>query len=237
MSIAPLLLSPLCIFFRDCPLAIDVWNIFIDHHLLDRFYNLDFNNWVQTNLSNSFSSSCSFTWNKVWVVDVWQLWFWRNALVHIRDFRRPFRPVEIIRQILCDFDQGKILLESHIESHVQRSILVTWNKPDAGWVKLNCDGALKSASGCASCGGLLRGVDCRWIRGFCRFLGDVSIHKAEAWAMLEGLRLATSFGVAQLIFESDSLLLVNVVNELANCPVEIQGIVHSASDALACFHR
>lgn len=93
--------------FCDFPLAVDVWNLFIDYHL-DEFYNLEFNEWLHNNLSHSFASTCSFTWNRVWAVTVWQLWVWRNALVHRLDFRRPFRPAEIIKNILNNYDQGRI---------------------------------------------------------------------------------------------------------------------------------
>lgn len=114
--------------------------------------------------------------------------------MHNRDFRRPYRPAKIIKQVLCDFDHGKILLESHSDKIVQRNFLVTWEKPDEDWIKLNCDGALKFAYLRAGCGGLLQGADGYWIQGFCRFVGDILIIKAKAWALLEGVRLASTCG-------------------------------------------
>lgn len=63
--------------------------------------------------------------------------------MHSRDFRRPYRPVEIIKQTISDFDQGKMSLDSYSISQVHRSHWVTWEKPEEGWIKLNCDGSLK----------------------------------------------------------------------------------------------
>lgn len=52
--------------FHDCPLTVEVWNIIVDHD--SRIYNLDINNWVYSNLTNSFLYSCSFTWNRIWAM-------------------------------------------------------------------------------------------------------------------------------------------------------------------------
>ncbi|KAK8496590.1 hypothetical protein V6N12_003523 [Hibiscus sabdariffa] len=46
---------------------------------------------------------------------------------------------------------------------------INWCPPDAGWVKLNTDGARFSVDGRASCGGVLRDHNGVWIRGFTRF--------------------------------------------------------------------
>lgn len=220
---------------RDCPPAIELWNSLVDFNCLDNFYALDIKNWVESNLNNLFSSSCNFTWNKIWSVGVWQLWYWQNALVHNRDFRRPTRPAEIIKQTLFNFDQGINMLQPQIEKHEQRNNLIIWEKPYVSWVKLNCDGSLKLDPRRAGCGGLLRNSGGSWIRGFSRHLGNCSILKAEAWAVLEGIRLAEQCGVVKLCLESDSALVVNAINDPSNCPVEVFGIVRRARMMLESF--
>lgn len=145
--------------FQDCPLAVNVWNLFIDHHHADKFYNLNFSDWIQSNLTNSYSSSYNFIWNRIWTVGVWLFWFWRNAYVYSVGFSRLFRPAKIIIHNLLDYDQGKSLLGFSMINRVQRNIMVTWTMPSDGWLKLNCDGALILSSLCAGCGGLLRESD------------------------------------------------------------------------------
>lgn len=86
-------------------------------------------------------------------------------MVHNRDFRRPYRPAEIVKQFVYDFDKGEVLLESQPDRNLQNRFLVTWEKLDEEWTKLNCDGALNFVSHRASCDGLLRGADGQWIRG------------------------------------------------------------------------
>lgn len=40
---------------------------------------------------------------------------------------------------------------------------IDWEKPIAGWICLNLDGARKDRGGMAGCGGLLRDSDGRWL--------------------------------------------------------------------------
>ena len=113
--------------------------------------------------------------------------------------------------------------------------MVTWIVPDEGWIKGNANGSLISNSFCAGCGGLLRDEHGNWISGFSRFLGRVSIIKAEAWALLEVSRLAATKNVANLALESDSLIVVNALSDSSNCPVEIMGIIREIRNALSSF--
>jgi len=73
------------------------------------------------------------------------------------------------------------------------------------------------------------------MRGFCRYLGDVSIIKAEDWAILELVRMATAMGIKKIMLESDSCIVVDAIKEPTNCPVEIHGIVKETIHRLATF--
>lgn len=136
---------------------------------------------------------------------------------------------------MCNFDQGIRFLHPQIEKQEHNDNLIIWEKPDENWVKLNCDGSLKSDPCRAGCGGLLRNSGGSWIRGFSQHLGNCSILKAEAWAVLEGIRLADHCGVGKLWLESDSSLVVNAVNDPSKCPMEVFGIVRSVHVMLESF--
>lgn len=82
---------------------------------------------------------------------------------------------------------------------------------------------------------MLRRSDGSWIQGFSRYLGEVSVIKAEAWALLEGVRLVAESGVGNLIMESDSLLLVEAIKASVNYPAEIEGIVQRVRNLFEQF--
>lgn len=123
------------------------------------------------------------------------------------------------------------------ESIQKEEIAVGWHKPASGWVKLNCDGARKRDPVVAACGGLIRDCDGAWVGGFCRFLGVASVLKAEAWGLLEGIRLASYLALDSLDIECDSKVLVDAVNGgAATCP-EIRNIVEDVHCTLLAFRR
>ena len=234
-DICPSLVESSLHVFRDCPPAVDLWNSMIDYNCLDSFYEMSLSQWVESNLNNLFTSCYNFTWNRIWSMGVWHLWYWRNVMVHNRGFRRPIRPAEIIKQELSNFDQGISLLHPHITEQHQNNNLIIWEKPTENWTKLNCDGSLKTHPYRAGCGGLLRNSNGSWIHGFYRHLGHCSILKAEAWAVLEGVRMAELRGVEKLEIESDSSLVVKAVNDPESSPVEIFGIVRNICVILENF--
>lgn len=87
----------------------------------------------------------------------------------------------------------------------------------------------------AGCGGLLHNGDGWWLGGFYIFLGSCSILKAEAWAVLEGMCLASDLGVELLEVDSDSLVLVNAVNGGWGCTIDILGIVNAILSLKSAF--
>lgn len=83
-----------------------------------------------------------------------------------------------------------------------------------GWIKLNSDGASKSSSSVAACGGVFRDSNGNWILGFAKRLGHASPFLAELWGILLGLQLAADLGFDKLEIELDSISVVNVLNNI-----------------------
>lgn len=92
---------------------------------------------------------------------------------------------------------------------------VSWTKPQPGWTKLNVDGSCSSATGLAGCGGLLRDQAGNWMTGFQYRIGCCSPEVAEAWGILQGLRLASRMGVRNLIVECDSKHIIDLLRSSA----------------------
>lgn len=102
---------------------------------------------------------------------------------------------------------------------------VKWSKPDAGWFKINTDGALKSNS-LAAGGGLLRDNLGNPVWGFSDFYGDCSILEAELKVIETGLRLCWTQGYRKVWIETDSKVSITLINQ-SNGPWGVQYILQS----------
>lgn len=68
--------------------------------------------------------------------------------------------------------------------------MVSWKYPQAGWLKINTDGASKGNPGLASSGGVIRDESGNWCVGFSLNIGICSAPLAELWGVYYGLYLA-----------------------------------------------
>ena len=89
---------------------------------------------------------------------------------------------------------------------------VKWSKPPEGWFKLNSDGASCGNLGKAGGGGLIRDCSGKWLKGYARSIGLATSVSAEFWALRDGLKLALSEGIQNLIVELDERVVVDLVN-------------------------
>ncbi|KAL6144452.1 hypothetical protein ACLB2K_055145 [Fragaria x ananassa] len=96
-----------------------------------------------------------------------------------------------------------------------------WKKPPEIFFKLNVDGTRVSLTGKIGAGGVIRNHYGDWISGFQINLGVGEILDAEAWGLFQGLKLAVSLNINNLIIESDSAILVQLMNnsEFGNHPL------------------
>ncbi|XP_009774155.1 uncharacterized protein LOC107768948 [Nicotiana tabacum] len=96
--------------------------------------------------------------------------------------------------------------------------IVYWQKPHVGWVKLNVDGCSKGNPSPAGGGGLIRDHHGILIEAFAEFYRDCSCNIAEAKAMMRGIKMCISKGFTNVIVESDSLILLNLIKRIRNPP-------------------
>lgn len=69
----------------------------------------------------------------------------------------------------------------------------------------------KGNLGITGASGLIRYCLGFWIQGFAINTGIYSYIKSELWAVIIGLEFAWSFGICQLILESNSFVVVNLI--------------------------
>ncbi|CAL2260187.1 unnamed protein product [Prunus armeniaca] len=92
-------------------------------------------------------------------------------------------------------------------------VMLRWEPPRSGWVKLNVDGTCMNASGKIGACGVIRDCFREWCGGSAMNLGKGRILDAEIWGLLFGLRLAVAKGFTKILIEMDSQIAVNLFQQ------------------------
>ncbi|XBI58272.1 hypothetical protein VPH35_039520 [Triticum aestivum] len=91
-------------------------------------------------------------------------------------------------------------------------IMVRWEAPPMGWLKLNFDGSVyHDGSGRASIGGAIRDCNGHVLVAFAELTEHSTVGIVEARALIHGLRLAMSFFRGGLVVEGDDQVLVDLL--------------------------
>ncbi|GAU51253.1 hypothetical protein TSUD_412460, partial [Trifolium subterraneum] len=192
---------------RDCPLAVEVWQHLLEEEHRGRFFIGQLHQWIDLNLSTSIGIRRDLDWDAVWVTTCFWLWKWRNKRVHEPNHTSQWKPWSFILNLVNEYKYTKQARET--EKPCQKELKdIKWIYPAKGWVCLNTDGAAKSDTGIAGCGGILRNDNGIWICGFSKFLGNTSAYMAEVWGLYEGLSMARNLGIERLEVQVDSEVLV-----------------------------
>ncbi|CAL9017182.1 unnamed protein product [Prunus brigantina] len=93
-------------------------------------------------------------------------------------------------------------------------LLLSWEPPGLGMLKLNVDGSRRATSGCIGAGGVICGANGDWICGFVVNLGKGQILEAELWGLYFGLHLAWDKGISNLLIEMDATVVVSLVQQI-----------------------
>ncbi|MQL95383.1 hypothetical protein Taro_028055 [Colocasia esculenta] len=133
----------------------------------------------------------------------------------VKESRRVHVPLLVPVGIIVDsgpHHQQSNIGGGHEYFKVNIPTVVKWLHPPSGILKLNVDGAFKLAAGGAGGGGILRDH-----KGICVFTftknyqGIISTLAAEALALCDGLTICCSKGFMDIVVETDSLNLVQIV--------------------------
>ncbi|MQM08604.1 hypothetical protein Taro_041461 [Colocasia esculenta] len=108
--------------------------------------------------------------------------------------------------------------------------LIRWFTPPQGRLKLNVDGAFKRSTGAAGGKGILRNSNGDIVFAFSAAYPEVnSSIEAEALALHDGLSICCDLGILSAVVESDSLILVQIMNGKFSCPWRLLYIMHDVS--------
>lgn len=144
---------------------------------------------------------------------LWRLWKSRNDLLYKG---KDYNAMETVRKAVEDAAEWSNRKEPEVRQTCQTDLNAgteRWNPPPRGWVKCNSDGARQSEGELSGVGWALRNHE-----GTVLWLGAKAIRRSRSVleVELEALRWAvhtlSSFNYKKIIFESDSLEVVNLIN-------------------------
>ena len=118
-------------------------------------------------------------------------------------------------------------------SRTFRRISVAWEPPSEGFVKLNVDGGCTGELGSITAGGVLRDHSKIWLGGFVLNKGTGSALEAEVWGLFEGLKLAWMKGFRNLVVETDSKTVCQLMDKSTNTNHPLFGIIQGCKFLLA----
>ncbi|XP_071918841.1 uncharacterized protein [Coffea arabica] len=164
----------------------------------------------------------------------WHIWKARNKAV--------FEGEQMRSSVICQsiFSEVKSIVEIHFKqklgvqtfcqlfdwSHLTTSAfdvkLVRWEATSTGSLVLNTDGCSKGNPGVGGGGGVLRDSTGMPLVAFSAFFGETTCLRAETLALLIGLQTCVHRGFINLWVQSDSLVLVGVLQRLIQCPWQIR---------------
>ena len=116
------------------------------------------------------------------------------------------------------------------------SFVEHWIPPPPQHYKINVDGAVFGAQKAAGIGILVRDAEGRVI-GACskKIKAPLGAVEVEAKALEAGIQFAKDLLIHDILLESDSLILINVLKELAPPPASVATIVYGVLSSLHDF--
>ena len=172
-------------------------------------------------------------WKSIFSFDVWCLWKNRNMVVFNRKGPNQNLSKKIMNQSLEFF----YCIQSPRSSSLKALKAIRWEKPPAGWKKLNTDGSCLSGSDRAGCGGLVRDEHGSWIGGFTRYIGSTNSFIAELWGLREGLLLCCNLNIDFLVVEMDAQVVVEIFKNDSYVNNAISPLLDDCRHLAARFHH
>ncbi|XP_057444772.1 uncharacterized protein LOC130737018 [Lotus japonicus] len=212
--------------FRDCVAVRSFWTSAMAGRSSIAFFDADWPTWVAANISGQFQGRMGVEWPRFFASTLSAIWRMRNDLVFNHHPHSTARIWYFMRALGMEESTSSSVQApslSTLQGQHQgifdcsptRNTLSGWIKPDAGWRKINVDGAM-SYDRQASCGGVIRDEMGRWLRGFSWNFGTFSsanVCLTELMAVKAAVEAAMSLDLSRVIVESDSLDVINLLHE------------------------
>lgn len=204
--------------FRDCSWVRAYWFGSIFQWVLDGNPEIHMKDWVFSRIDVLKHAKGDFA-EKIscFFYHLWTVWVCRNKFLFERKKVDPVMALESANFLFNEFwsiNVGVTSVEPTEPSLSNTSC--RWCPPPDGSLKFNVDAALDVNNCMAAVGVIVRDSSGAMLTGITRRFHCDSVDRAEAEAMLEAVRFATTLGVRKPLFEGDNLAVVNACNGQAS---------------------
>ncbi|KAF7827309.1 putative reverse transcriptase [Senna tora] len=186
-----------------------LWKALVSPNKWNEFFSLNFQDWIQDNLTKEWGELNDIKWNTIFGMACWLIWKQRNSCVFsdIQD-----TAVSLLPKVKAYADLVSNSETPFRSPASKESIEIKWCPPDEDWIKFNSDGSCAS-NWMSNCGGVLRDHYGNWISGYSKKLGKGDVLHAEAWGAVLGLHISKEKGFKNVHLEVDSLILVKLITK------------------------
>ena len=138
---------------RDCYCIKRVWLRIVPARHHSSFFQSSLQDWIIANLQNKWNIPSPLSWECIFGVAVWRLWYWRN---HFMVEGKLADSSTVCVDVMARANEIHRLNNSHISQQPWRKeIYIGWRPPPWPWCKLNTDGSCRKDEG-AGAGGIIR---------------------------------------------------------------------------------
>jgi len=165
-----------------------------------------------SNLSIHLSSTFTKDEFEEWVVLCWSIWLARNHLIFCHTISEPHAIVARAANAVNSY-RDNVLQRGTNKSINPKTPSPGWQSPPLPWYKVNINAAVSSKEARAGIGMLIRNSQGEVMAASnCREISTDNIEFLEALAIQKGIQLAKDIGLVLAITESNSLNVVNLIN-------------------------
>ncbi|KAL0002421.1 hypothetical protein SO802_016202 [Lithocarpus litseifolius] len=168
-----------------------------------------------------------------WVTICWGIWKSRNE---VRHGGKKQTGLFVVRSSLKLLEEFQTVNETPKWVSFDHMDTTAWKRPPPGCFKVNIDGALFSKAKQSGIGVIVRDEEGNVIAALCKkldfLLGTLEI---KAKALEVGVQFAEEIGLRNVVFEADSLLIINSVHGVEEAVASIQNIIHGVLRKVQSF--
>ncbi|XP_026433793.1 uncharacterized protein LOC113331283 [Papaver somniferum] len=217
--------------FIYCPKVQELWNMVkLKWGDILQYYvvNLD---WLCLNNSTAAYSQ-NLKWSEFFP-NLQQIWIQRNKAIfdNIRCnwsyvYSKAVYNVSMFNDVCADKSSP---------THKAICINISWEPPPLGYMKFNTDGASNDV-GFAGAGGIIRDKGDKFKGAYVIYLYRNSNNMAKLLAIRDGLKLARSLNILNLVVENDFMYIIDVCNRLVDISRFFETVVQDIHLLARTFH-
>ncbi|KAL9687841.1 hypothetical protein QQ045_032248 [Rhodiola kirilowii] len=141
-------------------------------------------------------------------IALWFIWYNRNRVAHNNQSMSPISAVMRIKKLYKDFTMNKKGIISSINCFG-----LSWQRPKRPYIKANSDGSWNELDKTGGLGIILRNAEGLVEAVVLKHLHNYeTVHECKGKALLEAFKVSRDLNLRNVIFETDSLSLVQAVN-------------------------